>query len=88
MDNIIKFLTLELQKVVENENGTLTGGYSVVPDKKYLGKSVASNRGGLSATINRKTCNNELQCDPITNKGDYCTNAGKCEPDEPVIIFV
>jgi hypothetical protein len=80
MKNNIASLAVQLQELIENQNGKLTGGFLSVPNNLYNNGTIPSQNSKCitATTINRKECNNEQDCNPSSNDGRACTNKAIC----------
>lgn len=72
MNKSISALINEMQQIVQNQNGTLAGGYM------SLTRVPVGTDGGNGKSTNADACNNH-SCPNSTNGGRACTNHTSCE---------
>ena len=78
MNKTIEFLASKMQKLLENNNGSLSGGFISVSQNQITGNGQNSNSKCIAAqTTNNHDCANWGSCDGTSNKG-VCFNPRSC----------
>ena len=76
MKRSIGSLVAQMQKILENQNGTLSGGFSSLSNNANSNPSTLNQRCIQAETKNNGPCHNG-QCDHSHN-GGICLNTGSC----------